>query len=79
MIIMNLTVATVIEGLETARKKNSGVVQSDDIAKFVELWSDYDPNGTGWLSIENLIFLLYDLPPPFKFKKEIKYSFNLKE
>ena len=38
MIIMNLTVAAVIEGLESARKENTGIIQAVDIEKLVDLW-----------------------------------------
>ena len=38
MLIMNLSVAAVIEGLETARKENSGVVQGSDIDTLLDLW-----------------------------------------
>ena len=32
--------------------------------ELIDLWQDYDPNATGWISIKKLIFLLYELPPP---------------
>lgn len=77
MIIMNLTVATVIEGLESARKDNTGQVDSVDIENLVDLWQHYDHNATGWISIQDLIFLLADLPQPFNGIKEIKkYNFD---
>jgi len=38
MLIMNLSVAAVIEGLETARKENSGVVEGDDLDQLIEAW-----------------------------------------
>ena len=69
---MNLTVAAVIEGLETAQKDNTGVIQSEDIEKLVDLWKDYDEQATGWITIDNLAFYLFELPPPFKLKDENK-------
>ena len=38
MLIMNLTVAAVIEGLDTAKKENMGVVQGDDIEMLIDYW-----------------------------------------
>jgi len=38
MLIMNLSVAAVIEGLDTAKKENMGVVQGDEIDALIELW-----------------------------------------
>lgn len=43
MIVMNLSIATVIEGLETARKENLGIVLSSDIDKLIKYWKEYDP------------------------------------
>ena len=38
MLIMNLSVAAVIEGLDTAKKENMGIVQGDVIDEFIEVW-----------------------------------------
>jgi hypothetical protein len=38
MLIMNLSVAAVIEGLDTAKKENLGVVQGDQIDLLIDLW-----------------------------------------
>lgn len=70
MIIMNLTVAAVIDGLSSARKDNSGVIKKDEINKLVELWSEYDPQATGWIDVTKLVFLLYELPKPLGYGKD---------
>ena len=49
MLIMNLSVAAVIEGLDTAQKEAMGIVDSDQIAHFVEMWRDYDGDASGWI------------------------------
>jgi hypothetical protein len=64
MLIMNLSVAAVIEGLDTAKKENMGIVQGDDIEVLIDLWQHYDPYGSGWITMTDLVFLLYELPPP---------------
>lgn len=43
LLIMNLSVAAVIEGLDTAKKENMGVVRGDEVEALLELWRDYDP------------------------------------
>ena len=58
MIIMNLSVAAVIEGLNEARKENCGIVGGDDIDFLMERWKDYDPKGTGFIQYEYFVFLL---------------------
>jgi len=64
MLIMNLSVAAVIEGLDTAKKENMGIVQGDEIEQLIDQWQDYDPDASGWITIKDLVFLLYELPPP---------------
>ena len=43
MLIMNLAVAAVIQGLNTACQENLGIVSSDDVDVFISLWKYYDP------------------------------------
>ena len=38
MLIMNLSVAAVIEGLDTAKKENMGIVEGDEIERLIEHW-----------------------------------------
>jgi hypothetical protein len=38
MLIMNLSVAAVIEGLNTAKQENMGVVQGDEIEILIDKW-----------------------------------------
>ena len=78
-LIMNLSVAAVIEGLENAKSDNSGVIEGDDVEMLIEKWMEYDPRATGWLDVHDFVCLILDLPSPFgnenlqklcKFKKE---------
>ena len=64
MIIMNLSVAAVIEGLAEASKENTGIVSGDQIDILIDRWKDYDKNASGLISYKDLIFLLYEVPPP---------------
>jgi hypothetical protein len=64
MVIMNLSVAAVIEGLDEASKENSGIVNGDQIEFLIEVWKDYDPDASGYISYQNFLFLLYEVPPP---------------
>lgn len=51
MLIMNLSVAAVIEGLNTAKNENMGVVQGDEIERLIELWCDYDNDASGYITM----------------------------
>lgn len=64
MIIINLTVAAVIDGLSSARKDNTGIIKKDEITDLIDLWAEYDPKATGWIDVTNLVFLLFELPKP---------------
>ena len=93
MLIMNLTVAAVISGLDEANKESSGFVTGADIEDFIYRWKDYDPNATGYITVSDLIFLVNELPEPLGAKKsdveeedkdlEVddndKYMFNVKK
>lgn len=70
MIIINLTVAAVIDGLSSARKDNTGVIKKDEINELVEIWSEYDPKATGWIDVTSLVFLLFELPQPMGYGKD---------
>lgn len=63
-VAMNLTVAAVIDGLNSARKDEGALINMDDIDIMIRLWSEYDPKATGWIPIECFVFLLYELPEP---------------
>lgn len=30
----------------------------------IDLWQEYDPQASGWITMTDLVFLLYQLPPP---------------
>ena len=70
MLILNLSVAAVIQGLDAACQENLGFVSSDDIMEFISLWKYYDPNAKGWIGAEALVYLLIELPAPLGRKKE---------
>lgn len=64
-LIMNLSVAAVIEGLENAKQQNSGVIEGDDVQALLDGWMKYDPDATGWINILDFICLVVELPHPF--------------
>jgi hypothetical protein len=38
----------------------------------IDKWSDYDKDATGWISLKNLAFLIFELPTPLGRKFEYK-------
>ena len=37
----------------------------------IEKWKDYDEEGTGWISTNDLAFLLYELPLPIGLGRDL--------
>jgi len=64
-LILNLSVAAVIEGLENAKQENSGTIAGDDVQILLEAWKEYDPKATGWIDVFDFVCLITELPPPF--------------
>lgn len=64
-LIMNLSVAAVIEGLENAKQLNSGLITKDDLQSLIDKWQDYDTKATGWISAIDFMELYIELPAPF--------------
>jgi hypothetical protein len=79
MVIMNLSVAAVIEGLAEASKENMGIVSGDQIDFLIEKWKDYDYNASGLISYQDFLFLLYEVPPPLGLGKFTTYDSDQKE
>lgn len=72
MIVMNLSIGVFVDAYEAAKKDENSLIKEDVISDiFLNLWSEYDPNATGWISIDEFIFFLYELPEPLGCGKEI--------
>ena len=65
MLILNLAIAAVIDGLQAAQADNDRLFKNDDIDLFMETWAYYDPKGRGKISVESILFFIVDLQPPF--------------
>ena len=71
MVVMNLSVAAVIDRLGAARKDKDASVNKENLNKFYKLWEDYDPKATGFLTTNKLICLLYELEKPLGIDKDL--------
>lgn len=70
IIMLNLILAAVIEGYTELRKENDTILPPELMDKFIDKWSDYDPQGTGFISPENYLYLINELLPPLGRKNE---------
>ena len=78
MIIINLSVAAVIDGLSMARKDNSAIIKKDEINELIILWSEYDPKATGWIEVTDLVFMLFELPKPLGYGGSLENDKDMK-
>ena len=63
-IVLKMMIALILENyLKTLRRDRSNV-QPEDATAFLEAWSVFDPEGTGWLHCKDLIEFIFILPPP---------------
>lgn len=77
IIMVNLFLAIVIEGFFETLLEEEAVISSVQMQDFLTKWSEYDPTGSGFITFEDLIFLLNELPPPLGFKEDnMKYNFH---
>lgn len=64
-VIMNLSIAAVIEGLENAKLQNFGLITKDHCETLLNAWMEYDPDATGWITVTDFICLIIELGDPF--------------
>lgn len=64
MMMLNLFIAVVLEGFTSTNKELTGEVNSEDFAKLIDLWSQFDNKATGWIGINDLCFLVFMLDYP---------------
>eukprot|EP00352_Strombidinopsis_acuminata_P000441 CAMPEP_0176348518 /NCGR_PEP_ID=MMETSP0126-20121128/7929_1 /TAXON_ID=141414 ORGANISM="Strombidinopsis acuminatum, Strain SPMC142" /NCGR_SAMPLE_ID=MMETSP0126 /ASSEMBLY_ACC=CAM_ASM_000229 /LENGTH=70 /DNA_ID=CAMNT_0017697357 /DNA_START=1236 /DNA_END=1448 /DNA_ORIENTATION=+ len=62
--MVNLFLAVVLEGFLKINDENQGVVTAEHFDTLLDLWGDYDPDATGWIKPQEIVFLLYELPAP---------------
>ena len=70
--MLNLFIAVVIEGFSSTNKEHTGVVTQRDYQDFIEKWLEFDREATGWIHLENLIFLIHKINEPLGLVDEIE-------
>ena len=78
LMIINLFMAIVIEGYFISENEHESIINQKHIEELLLKWSEYDPNGTGFINYENMAFLLHDLYPPIGLKdRNLNYDLDL--
>ena len=63
-IILDLSIGVFINALSDSKKYEKSIFGRKQIENFLNIWSDYDPDSTGWIDTKQLLFLFYELPSP---------------
>ena len=80
-IILDLSIGVFINALSDSKKYEKSIFGRKQIEKFLNIWSDYDPDSTGWIDADQLLFLFYELPVPLGYgchrvKSDTQYEHN---
>ena len=69
IIILDLSIGVFINVLSEARKDYESVLSQEKLQTFLRIWSEYDPDSTGWITPEQLLFVIFELPAPLGWGK----------
>jgi len=78
MMIMNVFLAVVVEGYLESLKEQEAVINPNQMEELLDKWAEYDPEGSGFLTPENMAFLLYELHPPIGLKDDsVQFEYDI--
>jgi hypothetical protein len=66
--MINLFIAVVLEGFTAHNKQINGEITQEILEEVVNVWEIYDPNGTGWISLNDIVFFMCDIVEPMGIK-----------
>jgi len=62
--MINLFIAVVLEGFTSHNKQINGEITAELLESVVSTWVNYDPKGSGWIDLDDIVFFLCDVPEP---------------
>ena len=80
IVILDLSIGVFISALSDVRKLNYSIFNKGHISEFKDLWAQYDPNATGWITTYQYLFLNYEMSYPCglgKIKEEHESSYPI--
>lgn len=63
-VLLNLAVAVILDSVGTLHRADPGLVSPSDMETFAEVWAEFDPDATNFISTSQLPDLLLRLPAP---------------
>lgn len=70
IIIVNLFIALVLGSFDEINNKKNRLLSDINMDKFRESWALFDPEGTSFMDLDNLVPFLTILGEPFGFNEE---------
>jgi hypothetical protein len=67
LIFLNLFIAIILQGFADINDKENLFLNDTSVEHFSRKWSYYDPEGEGFIKIEDLPLLFYKIGPPLGF------------
>lgn len=68
LVIFNLFLAIVLNCYNEIIIENEAIISSTKIDFFLTKWAEFDPDATGFIKFDHLIYILFDTHPPLGFK-----------
>lgn len=76
LIIINMYIAVILENFNEAQQQEEIGVSDDDLETFVQVWEEFDPQATHYISLNQLSDLLDALEPPLQIPKPNRHLFG---
>ena len=74
LIIVNMYIAVILENYSQANEDVQEGITDEDYDLFYEIWQEFDPNGTQYISYEHLSEFMDILEPPLQIAAPNKYK-----
>ena len=74
LIVINMYIAVILENYSQATEDVEEGLTDDDYDMYYEIWQQFDPNGTQYISFDQLSTFLDVLEPPLQIHKPNKYK-----
>ena len=76
LIIINMYIAVILENFNEAQQQEEIGVTDDDLETFIQVWEDFDPFATHYISVLQLCDFLDALDPPLRIPKPNRNVFG---
>lgn len=68
LIFLNLFIAIILQSFADINEKENLFLNDTNVGKFATKWAKYDPEGTGFIGVNDLALLFFKIGPPLGFE-----------